>query len=853
MTLSGSSAKLQHQLLCLRPFGAARIDGLFYSFMEKFICLHGHFYQPPRENPWLETVELQDSAAPYHDWNERITQECYAPNATARMLDGEGRIEQITNNYSRISFNFGPTLLAWMKEKMPDVHEAIVAADKLSQQHYSGHGSAMAQVYNHMILPLANTRDKYTQVLWGIRDFEHRFGRAPEGMWLAETAADTPTLETLAHLGIKFTVLSPFQASRVRENGKRNSRDVSGGQIDPTRPYRMKLPSGRSITLFFYDGPVSQAVAFEGLLTSGERLAHRLTSAFNDRRQWDQLVHIATDGESYGHHHRHGEMALAYALHYIQSQNLARLTNYGEYLEKHSPTHDAQIHEKSSWSCVHGVGRWMEDCGCNSGGHPGWNQGWRAPLRQSLDWLRDELAPLYEAKARELLRDPWKARNDYISVILDRSPEVQTRFFAENAVRELNDAEKVTTRKLLELQRHAMLMYTSCGWFFDEISGIESVQVIQYAARALQLAQEIFNKDLEPGFLEIFQHARSNIPANGDGRKIFKRFVKPAMIDWPKTTAHYAISSIFQQYNSHTRIFSYGFEDEDRHILSSGKTRLAVGRTKVTSEITQESKALVYAIFYMGEHNLTGGVRYFDSQKTYEAMLADLKGAYERVDFPELIRVSDRHFGSVTYSLHSLFKDEQRRILKEILASTREDLESRFRLIAERYTPLMKFLETAGAPLPPGLDTVTDFVLHSDIIRLIESESVDLDRLRSLIEESKTRNAHALDANIGFVVTHKLERLMEGLSEKPEEVEQIGSLQRLAELMIPLPLGLNLWKVQNTYWEMCQKVLPQYRERADAGEETAKAWIEQFLGLGETLGFAVKRLRSAPSVEQMAA
>src|SRR4051812_27551667 len=336
--------------------------------MEKFVCIHGHFYQPPRENPWLESVELQDSASPYHDWNERITFECYAPNATARIMDGDGRIERISSNYSKISFNFGPTLLAWMKDKTPEIHDAIVAADKLSQQNYSGHGSALAQVYNHMILPLAHSRDKQTQVLWGIKDFEFRFGRYPEGMWLSETAADTDTLESLAALGIKFTIMSPFQASRVREIGKR-SRDVDGGRIDPTRNYLVRLPSGRSINVFFYDAPVSQAVAFERLLTSGERLAQRLTSAFNDARNWDQLVHIATDGESYGHHHRHGEMALAYALEYIEKNKLARLTNYAEYLEKHPPTHEAVIHEKSAWSCSHGVARWMADCGCNSGGH----------------------------------------------------------------------------------------------------------------------------------------------------------------------------------------------------------------------------------------------------------------------------------------------------------------------------------------------------------------------------------------------------------------------------------------------------------------------------------------------------
>ncbi len=821
--------------------------------MEKFICIHGHFYQPPRENPWLETVELQDSASPYHDWNERVTVECYGPNATARILDAEGRIERITSNYSKISFNFGPTLLAWMKDKMPDIHNAIVAADKLSQHNFSSHGSALAQVYNHIILPLANTRDKCTQVLWGIRDFEFRFGRTPEGMWLSETAADTDTLEILAQLGIKFTILSPFQASRVKEIGKRNFRDVNGGQIDPTRGYLVRLPSGRSINVFFYDGPVSQAVAFERLLASGERFAQRLLSAFNDRRQWDQLVHIATDGESYGHHHRHGEMALAYALHHIESNKLARLTNYGEYLEKHPPTHEAQIHEKSAWSCSHGVARWMSDCGCNSGGHSGWNQAWRTPLRNALDWLRDELTPLYESVAREFLHDPWKSRDDYVSVILDRSAKNRETFFADHASRELNESEKVQVLKLMELQRHAMLMYTSCGWFFDEVSGIESVQVVQYAARALQLARELFTRDLETGFLERFQGAKSNIPENCDGACIYDKFVKPAKIDWPKAVAHYAISSIFHQYEQVTRIFSFCVEDEHRELLTAGKTRLAIGRTRIISEITHESDVMSYAILYLGEHNLTGSVRKFESTEAYNTMVRELQATYESADFPETIRIMDRHFGETSYSLKSLFKDEQRRILDEILASTREDLENRFRLITERYTPLMKFLHGARAPLPPALKTASDLVLQSDIRKAITSDPVDVGQLRALLHEADSRGDHVLDPDLSYVTMHRLEQMITQLALHPEEVERIRSLQQLAEIMIPLPLGLNLWKVQNTYWEMLQTIMPQFQQRVLSGNQEAQEWVNQFIGLGERLGFAVKQIRSSTPALQAAA
>jgi alpha-amylase/alpha-mannosidase (GH57 family) len=391
--------------------------------MERYICIHGHFYQPPRENPWLEAIELEDSAYPYHDWNERITAECYATNARSRILDKKDRIVQMVNNYSKISFNFGPTLLAWLEEKSPDVYSAILEADQESRKSFSGHGSALAQAYNHMILPLANRRDKYTQILWGIRDFEHRFKRKPEGMWLPETAVDLETLDILAHHEIRFTILAPHQARRVCSIGSGKWSDVGGGKIDPTAAYELDLPSGRTIALFFYDGPVSRAVAFEGLLKSGESFAQRLSGGFSEKRTWPQMVHIATDGETYGHHHRFGDMALAFALYHIESKNIARLTNYGEFLEKHPPTHEVEIFENTSWSCAHGIERWRSDCGCSSGSNPDSHQAWRGPLRGALDWLRDSLAPKYEEMARQFLKDPWKARDEYIHIILDRSPE----------------------------------------------------------------------------------------------------------------------------------------------------------------------------------------------------------------------------------------------------------------------------------------------------------------------------------------------------------------------------------------------------------------------------------------------
>jgi alpha-amylase/alpha-mannosidase (GH57 family) len=811
--------------------------------MTRFICIHGHFYQPPRENPWLESVELQDSAAPWHDWNERINVECYAPNAAARILNGEGKIENIISNYSKISFNFGPTLLAWMKDKMPQTHDAIVAADKKSREQFSGHGSAMAQVYNHMIMPLANPRDKYTQIYWGIRDFEFRFGRKPEGMWLAETAADSETLDALAEQGILFTVLSPFQARQVRKIGDRRWQDANGAQIDPSRCYRMKLPSKRTINLFFYDAPLSQAVAFEKLLESGERFAGRILGGFNDGRDWEQLVHLGTDGESYGHHHRHGEMALAYALQHIEKNNLATLTNYGEYLEKHPPEYEATIHEKSAWSCSHGVGRWAADCGCNSGGHGGWNQQWRAPLREALDWLRDEMAPRYEAKAGEFLHDAWRARNEYIGIILDRSPESREKFFAEQAKRPLEAAEKVTVFKLLELQRHAMLMYTSCGWFFDELSGIETVQVIQYAARVIQLANEIFGQDFEPAFLERLEKAKSNIPEHGDGRLIYQKFVKPAMIDWHKAAAHYAISSVFQEYGKVTRVFSFTIEDEQREFHVTGKTKLAIGRVRITSEITQESEVLSYGILYMGEHNLIGGVCKFASPEAEAAAAKEIADIYQTADFPQVIRLLDQHYGSPSYTLKSLFKDEQRRILDEIVASAREDLENRFRLITERYAPLMKFLESAGAPLPGGLQTAWDLTLRGDIRKQLSNGHTDLEHLKALIQEAQPRGTDVLNADISYAAKSRMERLMQKIAEKPEDVHQVKELEEIASLMVPLPIGLNLADVQNTYWNLRQTALPEFQRRANEGDTAAQESLKELLSLGEKLSFAPQALQ----------
>ena len=479
------------------------------------VCVHGHFYQPPRENPWTGAVEPQPSAAPYPDWNARVTAEAYAPNAAA-------------DTYARISFDVGPTLLAWLERSAPETYAAIVAADGAAAGRFDGHGAAIAQAFHHAILPLASPRDARTEVRWGIADFRHRFGREPEGMWLPETAVDLATLEVLAEEGIPFTVLAPHQAARVRGFDEIGWRDVGDGSIDTGRPYVQSLPSGRSIALLFYDGPASRAIAFEGLLESGDRLAERLLEAAGGDGEGPRLAHVATDGETYGHHHRHGEMALAHALAVIESRDDARLTVYGEFLAERPPTDEVEIREATSWSCHHGIDRWRADCGCSTGGEPGWNQAWRKPLRSALDFLRDALEGPWEEAAGAFFADPWAARDDSIEILLDPSDLARGRFFAAHARGHLAPAERDRALALLELQRNALMMYTSCGWFFSDVAGIETVQVLLYAARAVELARERLGVDFEEPFLARLEAASSNRPEEGTGRAIYARAVEAA-------------------------------------------------------------------------------------------------------------------------------------------------------------------------------------------------------------------------------------------------------------------------------------------------------------------------------------
>jgi alpha-amylase/alpha-mannosidase (GH57 family) len=816
--------------------------------MDRYICIHGHFYQPPRENAWLEFVELQDSAYPFHDWNERITAECYAPNGMSRILDGFKNIEKIINNYAHISFNFGPTLLAWMADNEPETYRAILEADKESQQRFSGHGSAIAQGYNHTILPLSNPRDKYTQILWGIRDFEFRFGRKPEGMWLPETAVDTEVLEILAGLGIRFTILSPFQAKRTRKLRGRVWRDASGGGVDPSMPYDVRLPSGKRIAIFFYDGPISQAIAFEHLLEKGENLSGRLLSAFSDARNWPQIVHIATDGETYGHHHKKGEMALAYALDHIESNNLAKLTNYGEYLERHPPTHEAEIWDRTAWSCVHGVERWNSNCGCNSGGYPSWNQEWRFPLRQALDWLRDTAAARFEEKGREIFKDPWQSRNEYINVILDRWPDNTERFLKDETTHELSQAERITALKLMEMQRNAMLMYTSCGWFFDELSGIETTQVIQYAARTIQLYQELSGEIIEPMFLDRLELAKSNIPEHKDGRVIYEKFVMPAMVDRRKVAAHFALISLFENPAEETKVYCYKVQTQGLSAIEAGRSKLIVGRARITSEVTEESDDFVFGSLYMGDHSMNAGVRPYKDEEDLNRLKQELSDPFNRADFPEVIRLVDKNFAESTYSLRSIFHDDQRQILNIIMKSTLADAEAVYRQLYESHAPMMRFVTDLRAPLPRAFSMAAEFALNSSLRAAFEDvDNLDFTRINVLFDEACANNVTLDGETLGFALRKAIQHLSEQLLENSDNLDLMKKLEAAAGLARNLPFEVNVWLSQNNYYQMLQKIYPSWLEKALADDSDAREWVEHFVAAGKNLAVKVE----APAIPEL--
>ena len=769
-----------------------------------FLTIHGHFYQPPRENPWLEAIEEQDSASPFHDWNERINSECYNPNSVSKIVTSDNKILNVVNNYEYMSYNFGPTLLSWMEEFAPMAYERVIKADFNSRKNHSGHGNAIAQVYNHMIMPLANERDKQTQVKWGIKDFEYRFGRKPEGIWLAETAVDDDTLRVLVENDIKFTILSPYQAQKIRKEGENNWQDVSWGNIDPARSYRYYIKSapGKFIDLFFYDGAISRSVAFDELLKDGNKFVNRLKDGISKQRHYPQLVNIATDGESYGHHTKFGDMALSYAMKAKVKGSGFTVTNYAEYLENYRSNWEVDIKPVSSWSCFHGVGRWCEDCGCSTGGHPGWNQKWRKPLRNALDFLRDEMITVFHKNGKKYFKNPEDARNNYINVILDRSDVSVKNFIDEYFLPELDDEQKVKAMELLEIQRQAMLMYTSCGWFFSEISGIETVQIMKYAARVMQLAKSFINKDLETPFLEILSEAKSNIPEFGTGKDVFEKFVKPSVVTPKQIVCLWAISSLYTDIEEEENVYCYKIKKKSYKQIKKGDSKLVIGHIEIESKVTLEKSDMMFTLL-----QFSGG-DFHCAINEYTEKFSDIKKELVRIflvsPLTEIIRNIDNYFGKEYFTLKDIFIEERRKILQTMLKGKLQIFANTYESMYNEGKGSIYQMQTLGLAIPEEFKISAQYVLTKQFNELFtdsrgfidaeiiqQASDINFEAKRIGVEIDKTPTAKIFSKKVAM----NINRLSFSL-----DLQQVDATLELLDCITKLELKVDIAEAQSYFF-----------------------------------------------------
>lgn len=771
------------------------------------LCIHGHFYQPPRENPWIEGIERQDSAAPFHDWNERIHYECYLPNSRARVIDEKGHIVDIVNNYERMSFNFGPTLLSWIHDKHRDTFRRILEADRRSVERHGGHGNAIAQGYNHIILPLASRRDKVTQIRWGLEDFKYYFDRPSEGMWLPETAIDQETLEVLIEEGVKYTILSPHQAEAVRGLDAREWQDVSAGSIDPRRAYRCfsAVDKSRYIDIFFYDSVIAQAVAFENALSDAKVFADRIASARNQNLVEPQLLHVATDGETYGHHKSFGDRVLAFLTHREAEARGWRVVNYGQFLAENPPKWEVRLKpgpngEGTSWSCAHGVGRWARNCGCRGGGPEHWHQNWRGPLREALDWLRDQASGIFETVGPQYFKDPWAARDAYVRVILNRKQNLQP-FLDQHAARPLAGRDLTTALRLMEMQRSAMLMYTSCGWFFTEVSGIETAQILQYAARVLQLAFQASGVDHEAEFIKRLHQAPSNVTQLESARGVYEHFARPAVATLRHIVSYYAIGSIFEEEDeSRLRMNFYCFDLEviQRRMEHFGTTTINVGRAKIASRVTGSAGDYVYVVVQSGLYDFRCSVIPYQSDEEYFKIEADLfEGLHQQPIF-ELLRKIDGYFGEGYFGLKNLLLEDRLKVIRLLSRETLEKVSDVYLKLYDENLWMSQIYRSINLPIPLEFRYVVEYSLNKrieDSIRDLAAHHFDPKRAASLfrlvetadslsVEIQKSETARLLSQELGNKAREFVKESVPGLIQ-----ESLNILDLARRMGLQLDLG----------------------------------------------------------------
>jgi alpha-amylase/alpha-mannosidase (GH57 family) len=833
-----------------------------------YVTLHGHFYQPPRENPYLDAIERQTSAAPFHNWNERIYHECYRPNAFARILNDAGEAIEIVNNYEYLSFNIGPTLMRWLEQYDTEVYQRILEADRKSCDRLNGHGNAIAQVYNHIILPLANRQDKVTQIRWGKADFEARFGRKAEGMWLAEAAVDYATLEVLIEEGIKFIVLAPSQVERCRPLPPERDpegldypwQDVGGGQIDPTHPYRCFLPGDESryIDIFVYDGPISRDMGFGDVLHSSDCFADRIGQAVRGDRTTSQLVAVATDGETFGHHKHNTEKALAYAFRYVLPQRGWTITNFAHYLSLHPPTWEVEIKSVTAWSCAHGVDRWQDNCGC--GGEGGvWHQDWRRPLRDALDWLRDRLVEVYLDCGDRFFQDPWAARNDYVSVLLaqtdvtsDPSDPIDA-FLARHQRQALSATEQVDALRLLEMQRHALLMYTSCGWFFEELSRPEGVQILRYAARAIALAGEVAGVSLEPEFIERLALAPSNVEDFKTGDAVYRQLVLPSQVTLHQVVAHYAMSSLFHAYPAEDKIYSYQMHQWDYDKRAMGKLTLAVGHLQLISDTTRESTQVIFAVLHLGGWDFHCTVQSFTGRPHYTALKQELFEQLQQASTPRIVLAMNQHFGDRHYGIQDLFAEDRHRLLAMLSQETLTRLDQLYtQVYRDNYSLLMAYRQD-GFEGPQEVLMAAQVALAHRTIQTLQAltvpsvEGLPASNYRELLVElaAIATETEQLDCRLNLEsTTSQLDRLLRQWLKQVLYGEDSLLLQNFIELLSltrRLYIPIQSDRLQEQYAQFLREQWV-HRMRQSASESSVDTTIRvnAFLKLGQLLAIEMR-------------
>ncbi|MEM6368419.1 MAG: DUF3536 domain-containing protein [Myxococcota bacterium] len=778
------------------------------------VIVHGHFYQPPRENPWTGAVDREPSAAPFHDWNARVFRDAYRANAHARILDDSGRVIQVVNNYETMSFNFGPTLLSWMEAHHPITYGRILEADRKSVRE-RGFGNALAQAFNHTILPLDDPRDLRTQILWGLNDFESRFGRVAEGMWLPETAANEAVLSALAKAGVRFTVLAPSQAQRIRPLGTTEWASVTQ-DLDQSRPYRWLDPdaSGRHLDLFFFDAGRSKAVAFDRALNTSQAFAELFSPG--------QLRILATDGESYGHHSVFGDRTLA---HFFRAEGPRRglsFTNFASVRHHQPPTHEVELAagpngEGTAWSCAHGIGRWTRDCGCSTGGGPGAHQRWRAPLRTALEGLREVLHQTFEEMGGELFLDPWAARDDYQPVI-GEGPEAFEAWSQGRTRRDLSADDGVRARRLLEMERNVLLMFTSCGWFFHDVSGIETVQILKYAGRAIDHAVDLGLPSPEPKLLEALAEAPSYIPEQGTGADVYRKAVGRARVTPARAAAHLAVDGLVEAPTGAGEFAGFAFRMGPFQVRRSGPYATAAAWMELVCERTDARHQIGVAALHLGGIDVYGTVSPSMSQEAFEKAASRIFEDVEESSLPTLIRRLQAHFGPEEFQLSDLLPEQAEGLAQLAFGELLERFGDAYAQLYRDHGRTLDMLQAAGFQLPKELKAAAEFTLQRRFQAEIEdqAQSRDPQAYHRAIEIARQAESagYALDRRTSAHIFEGLlnRAVQEAMRDKdPSSVEAV---RKLVELVGQLALEVSMDQAQ-------EMVLGLYGETTDPATRSA--------------------------------